>query len=461
MITATINGQLMTLSSDLVVSDSVEYLKISLSFSEDWDGTEKTALFRNDSLETPVSLLLNSDNEVSPGVYIVPHEVIKAPKFTLSVFGTKGDELITTGERVVPVVKSGYGSGVSPDEPTPSVYQQLLNSTKAAYIGDDGYWYEFNKDSGEFVKTDHVAQGQPGAQGIQGGIGPKGDKGDPGDPLVVDQIYNAISENAQSGLALDPEFKKKQDKFGEVQEIDDGYDSKLVTGNVMFHGSTSQNALVDLTNARIRGSVPWVYDIPEDATFSENNFPNVKYVDDAVEQAIASNNESYYDKTVSDSRYLNTSYELIETITLLEDTESVLREKDINGVDYNFKAVAVIVNVPTTTYTSTLRIDISGGTPIKYIALVYGSSGIGNSNRRTIAMWEKLSNTLFVYGGGVENTKNQVVPTKGFNIQNEYYEGAQYDGGFCNRIRILPVTTSMKLPAGTVIKIYGARANEN
>lgn len=140
----------------------------------------------------------------------------------------------------------------------------------------------------------------------------------------IDQTYNATSENAQSGLAVaeaitdnnEGYYNKdeindlnadKQDLIGEVEDIDDGKGSKAVIGNVVFYGSEANSGFVDITNARIGGAHPWIYSIPEDASFYENEIPNVKYVNDTVEQAIATNNENYNTTEEADLRYLNVS----------------------------------------------------------------------------------------------------------------------------------------------------------
>lgn len=51
------------------------------------------------------------------------------------------------------------------------------SSNFAPYVGEDGYWYEFDKTTGEFVNTNVKAQGPKGEQGDKGDKGDKGNTG--------------------------------------------------------------------------------------------------------------------------------------------------------------------------------------------------------------------------------------------------------------------------------------------
>lgn len=75
------------------VSDSIMFEKMNFAFPENWNGYKKTAVFRNG--ETTVSVVLDS-SELCTGESecYIPHEVIKAPQFTVSVFefGVKAEQ---------------------------------------------------------------------------------------------------------------------------------------------------------------------------------------------------------------------------------------------------------------------------------------------------------------------------------------------------------------------------------
>lgn len=98
------------------VADSVKYLTAKFTFSEDWNGVIKSATFFPVNGE-PFTQTLEGDG------CVVPHEVIKAPLFKVSVFG---GELITTNKVIISVIESGYAKGQTPKPPTPDVYSQIL-----------------------------------------------------------------------------------------------------------------------------------------------------------------------------------------------------------------------------------------------------------------------------------------------------------------------------------------------
>lgn len=101
-----------------VVSDSVRYLTAQFGFSEDWDGTAKTAIFSGKG--GTYEVLLTND------ACTVPYEVISG-RFGVSVFGVRNGVRITTDTAYLCVQQSGYTPGETPSEPTPSVYEQIMD----------------------------------------------------------------------------------------------------------------------------------------------------------------------------------------------------------------------------------------------------------------------------------------------------------------------------------------------
>ena len=201
-------GRIVTYGT--AVADSVLFEKIHFNFPAEWDGFAKTAVFTNG--ETKISVVLNENGKLCTGENecCIPHEVIKAPAFTVSVFGVSGDKRATTQIAQVSVKPSGYGEGATPAEPTPTEYEQLVaiaNSAEqlAQSVRSDA-------DSGAF-KGDKGEQGNKGDKGDTGAVGAKGDKGDKGDPgkdAVIDRDYSPTSENAQSGKAVAEALKAER-----------------------------------------------------------------------------------------------------------------------------------------------------------------------------------------------------------------------------------------------------------
>lgn len=132
-----------------VVAKSVKYLTCYFTFSEDWDCITKTAVFVSAKGDV-FNVILKDD------ICLVPYEVIEYPHFTVSVFG--GDR-ITANKVTVNVAKSGYIKGETPKEPTPDVYNQILNSVKSPYIGDNGNWFIWDNESNCFIDSGQKSQG--------------------------------------------------------------------------------------------------------------------------------------------------------------------------------------------------------------------------------------------------------------------------------------------------------------
>ena len=131
------------------VADSVKYLTAKFTFSDEWTGIEKTATFFTADGK-PYSQVLVDDG------CDVPHEVIKAPLFKVSV---AGGDLITTNKIIVNVVESGYVKGETPKPPTPDVYNQILEiATHAEEIAENLVEGENERVNAEEVRVSSEAE---------------------------------------------------------------------------------------------------------------------------------------------------------------------------------------------------------------------------------------------------------------------------------------------------------------
>lgn len=236
-----VNEQTLTLTSkQSVVANSLNYLDAKFTFSEEWQDAVKTAVFVSPTEEVIKQILVNDMCEV-------PWEVIGNPGFRVSVFG---GNRITTNEVAVNVGESGPLDGDNPSEPTPSAYEQLINSQKyltsfykelpdgftiddltdvykhggCYLLGDTdsfenrcdmvyvcGGWYEA-ETGGDFATTYQIMYkfgGYYSYQILQRHL--KGDKwtnweniiiGSGGGSITVDQTYSPTSRNPQSGIAV-------------------------------------------------------------------------------------------------------------------------------------------------------------------------------------------------------------------------------------------------------------------
>ena len=163
-----------------IVSDSRNYLHAAFTFSDDdWTGI-KTAVFKNGDVVKHV--ILENDE------CLVPWEVIKSGILHVSVFC--GD-LITADTATVYINESGYEDGGTPEDPSPTVYEQIiamLNEIETGGIPDDKIAAAVEKYLSEHpvetlteedvqrIVSEYVAAHKEELKGD------KGDKGDPGTP---------------------------------------------------------------------------------------------------------------------------------------------------------------------------------------------------------------------------------------------------------------------------------------
>ncbi len=126
MISIEVNGQNLFVRNPDIVEESVKYLKVSFSFSKDWEGYNKAAIFKGEEGE-PIEVILNEESTLYAGdrAFFVPHEVINAPKFYVSLVGYKDDSKITTVSVEIEVKEGGASEGVAPSEPTPDAFSQI------------------------------------------------------------------------------------------------------------------------------------------------------------------------------------------------------------------------------------------------------------------------------------------------------------------------------------------------
>jgi hypothetical protein len=107
------------------VTDSVNYVKASFTFCDDWTGFTKKAIFKDHTGAYEVAL--DDNNEC-----IVPSEVLRrcekdCKRFTVSVYGDKGFIRLTTDDVLIKARLSGYVGETIDNE---SYLTQLLEIEK-------------------------------------------------------------------------------------------------------------------------------------------------------------------------------------------------------------------------------------------------------------------------------------------------------------------------------------------
>lgn len=130
-----INQRLIRTDSFYPVEKSTNYLLAHFDFqTSDWDGTEKTAKFKNPSTGEVYDTILDEDH------CVVPWEAISDSGFVeASVHGVNGTYRITTDVEKF-LLRKTLSGGSSSVDPTPTVYEQLLTkmASKADSIGIKG-----------------------------------------------------------------------------------------------------------------------------------------------------------------------------------------------------------------------------------------------------------------------------------------------------------------------------------
>ena len=125
-----------------------EYLRAEFSFSEEWDGTVKTAFFRGADGENHPKLLKDD-------TCIVPAEALAVPgRVGVSVSGTLGETVITTDIKSFSVPATL--SGGTPSDPEPTVWQKILDKVDktqqiAQSVRDDA-------DAGRFAASPEMVE---------------------------------------------------------------------------------------------------------------------------------------------------------------------------------------------------------------------------------------------------------------------------------------------------------------
>lgn len=152
-----------------VTTRSNKFFTLNVELDDVWSEYTVTVFFSNkakpDAAEDVFPVLLHN------GSCIVPHEVLDASDVTayMWLMGLKDDVRATTNIITIPLTASGYLEGVAPEEPTPDVYTEILESVRGAYnIAND---VRADADAGKF-------NGKPGVKGDPGvGVPPGGTTG--------------------------------------------------------------------------------------------------------------------------------------------------------------------------------------------------------------------------------------------------------------------------------------------
>lgn len=114
------NQELERTDTSLVVADSIDYLYAAFTFSSDWNGTSKIAVFTKLLTKTSYSVALVTDR------CLVPWEVLQGHgDFSVSVYA---GSRITANVVIVNVSPSGLPAYSAPQGASPTFLQDLIDS---------------------------------------------------------------------------------------------------------------------------------------------------------------------------------------------------------------------------------------------------------------------------------------------------------------------------------------------
>ena len=164
--------------AEKAVADSRNYLRCAFSFSEDWDGTVKTAVFKKGST---VYHAVISDDKIAASV--MPQ--LDAGKWEVSVFG---GNRITADVAILNVFRSGYDKENAPAPPAQSVYDSLV-----ALCGEA-------KATADAVAAD-AAAGKFNGTGTAGKDGKDGTDGENGKSAYAIAVENGFEGDEAAWLA--------------------------------------------------------------------------------------------------------------------------------------------------------------------------------------------------------------------------------------------------------------------
>ncbi len=102
---------------------------------------------------------------------IIPGEVLDAKgTFLIGCYGTSGDKRISTNWLEFNIEEGAYCEAIAPKEPTPDLWEELV-ANSVPFIGENGNWYVFDRNLGEYIDSQKPARGEKGEKGEKGDAG--------------------------------------------------------------------------------------------------------------------------------------------------------------------------------------------------------------------------------------------------------------------------------------------------
>lgn len=328
LIKAKITDQILEFTlKPMVASGGVNEDVIEFEFDELWDGFDTVAVFYRSKREVFHQKIVNNS-------CTIPSEVLRAQGvFYVGVMGVKDNVTRTTNVLRYELEHGAITVGVEPPEPTPSIYESILESVKSA------------EQLAQSVRDDADAGRFNGAPGVQGPKGDPGEKGDPGSDASV------TAENIKSALGYAP-----------VKDVQVAGSSVLDSGvanvpNVICIRDDNSIGVVNPPQSTVwegqigiskdTGKIILAPSTPSTINVRGPQFIGGALLDYAVKAAMCDGKGATWtgaeQKAARERMGVDGNYVLIEETVLTEETLQIVRKEEPDGAPYNFSAIRVIV----------------------------------------------------------------------------------------------------------------------
>lgn len=299
----------------MVASGGVNEDVIEFEFDELWDGFNTVAVFYRSKRDVfHIKIVGNRCT--------VPSEVLRAQGvFYVGVMGVKDNVTRTTNVLRYEIEHGAITAGVEPPEPTPSIYEQILETVKstkqiAQSVRDDADAGRFNGAPGP--KGDPGSDASVTAENIQSALG----------YAPVKDVQVAGSSVLDSGVANVPVASDTKEGVIRASHTDGSFGIRLNENNRPCVVAASE---ADITARRTyyRPITPANLDYAVKAAMCDGN--GAAWTDD--EQ-----------KAARERMRIDKPYELIEEITLTEKVMQISRNAEPDGTGYAFEAVTIKIH---------------------------------------------------------------------------------------------------------------------
>lgn len=191
-----------------LTSGSAGVFQAELTFSPDWEGLEKTAVFRAGRLSRSVPLTGKEPVKI-------PWEVLATSGVWLEcgVYGKKGDAIVLpTVWAQLGYIQKGASPGPESRPPTPELWEQELAKKQDKLTGQPDQLVGFDSqgnavavDAGEAMQGPPGPEGPPGKDGEPGAPGPAGTDGKNGATYTPAVSEEGVLSWTNDGGLPDPE----------------------------------------------------------------------------------------------------------------------------------------------------------------------------------------------------------------------------------------------------------------